>query len=451
MSTSKKMLARVVKNRCLFFSTAIVTSLVINSQVVAQVNNRADYYDIPAQPLEDSLNAFARQADVEVLYTSDDVRAIAAPAISGAASREQAIGQLLAGTGLTYRFTNSGTLIVRAPDKVSANSTQPGRIELARAAQRTAAAATVGELQGDDEGDWKVDIEEMVVTGSSIRGVAPDSSPLFIYDREDIESAGFSTVEQFIEALPQNFGGGAATDTAGASPNPEAGLNPARGASVNLRGLGAGSTLVLLNGRRLAPVGFGNFVDISLIPLSAIERVEVLTDGASAIYGADAIAGVVNFVLRDDYDGAETLLRYGTVTDGGLDEFKASQVFGKNWGSGNALVTYEYFQRDSLSAADRDFALDAGASPDLDLTPDTEYHNILVSFNQMMTDNFELFADGIYTNRENNFTVISLFNNTLFNTETEQYNISTGAPFFFWTTGVLRFRAATERMTQTQT
>lgn len=406
MSTAKKMLAKVVKSRCLFFSTAIVTSLVINSQVVSQVNDRADHYDIPAQPLEDSLNAFARQADVEVLYTSDDVRAIEAPAISGAASREQAIARLLAGTGLTFRFTDGGTLIVRAPDKTSATAARAGRIEMARVAQQRRAVATVG-FQGvednDDQEDREKDkdMEEMVVTGSNIRGIAPDSSPLFVFERDEIERSGFGTVEQLLEVLPQNFGGGAAPDTSGTVDDVDAVANFGRRAStVNLRGLGADSTLVLINGRRLAPTGNASFVDISVIPLSAVERVEVLTDGASAIYGSDAVGGVVNFVLRDDYDGAETLLRYGTVTDGSLDEYKAGQTVGRSWSSGNAIMSYEYLRQDNLPVTDRDFAVDAGARPTFDLLPETERHSIFASVNQKLTGGVEVFAEAAYTNRD---------------------------------------------------
>ena len=435
MLTSKKMLARVVSSRSLFFSTAIITSLVIGGQVVAQVNERADYYDIPAQSLEDSLNAFAMQADVEVLYTSDDVRALKAPAISGAASREQAIGQLLAGTGLTYRFTDSGTLIVRAPEKTSANrGLPPSRIELARVMQpRAAAAVTAAGQSGtasDAEEDWGEGIEEMeemVVTGSNIRGIAPESSPLFVFDRAEIDRTGFSTVEQLIEAIPQNFGGGAALDTLGTLPESrDAARNSVRASTVNLRGLGSDSTLVLLNGRRLTPTAGSAFVDISAIPLSAVERVEVLTDGASATYGSDAIAGVINFVLRRDYDGAETLLRYGTVTNGGLDEYKASQTFGKAWGSGNALIVYEYFNRDGLSVADRDFALAAGAPSTFDLLPVIERHSVFASGSQKITDRLEVFSDVLYASRDSESSTGAVLIEEL-TSDTEQYNISSGA------------------------
>ena len=427
MSTSKKVPARVVKSLCLFFSTAIATSLVISSQVVAQVNDRADYYEIPAQPLEDSLNAFARQADVEVLYTSDDVRAIEAPAISGAASREQAIAQLLAGTGLTFSFTEAGTLVVRVPEKTSTNtSPRSGRLEMAQVTQpRSATAASVsqdsatGRASEDERGG---DIEEMVVTGSNIRGTGFGASPAFVLDRAYIDRTGFSTIEQLIDSIPQNFGGGVGLDVV-SSPDRESGFNRAAGSSVNLRGLGSGSTLVLLNGRRLAPSGQnGGFVDISLIPLSAIERVEVLTDGASAIHGSDAIGGVVNFITRSSFDGAETSLRYGAVTEGGLDEYKVSQTFGKAWETGSAFISYEYFNRDNLGSEERGFSSDVS---DADLLPGEERHSVFVSASQNIGERINVFADALYSSRDSD--IRENFTAPAFRTSnTEQFNASVG-------------------------
>src|SRR3546814_15030349 len=107
--------------------------------------------------------------------------------------------------------------------------------------------------------------------------------------------------------LPQTFTGGS-SETASAVVSTRNGseYNVAYGAGVNLRGLGTESTLILLNGRRLAPGGFGNFTDMSLVPLGALKRIEVVPDGASAIYGSDAVGGVVTLFLRDAFDGAET-------------------------------------------------------------------------------------------------------------------------------------------------
>ena len=290
----------------------------------------------------------------------------------------------------------------------------------------------VAEVDRDIPNEPKLEraYDEITVIGTHIRDIAPGSSPVIVFDREAIASTGLSTVEQLMEALPQNFGGGASVDTNTALPNDlDAASNTSRASTVNLRGLGAGSTLVLLNGRRLAPTVGSAFVDISVIPLTAIERVEVLTDGASAIYGSDAIAGVVNFVLRDDYDGVETVLRYGRVSEGSLDERKAALTFGKSWARGNALVSYEYFNQDSLPAADREFAQSQSLPLEFDLLPDLERHGVLISASQDLSDKLSVYADGLYTNRETS----SLSQSSIFalniGSDSEQKNIALGSAY----------------------
>jgi len=155
---------------------------------------------------------------------------------------------------------------------------------------------------------------------------------------------------------------------------------------------------VLLNSQRVAPSsGLGNFVDISLIPASAIQRVEMLTDGAASIYGGDAVAGVVNYILRDDFDGVEASARYGTDTQGDVDEYRASVTLGENWDSGNAMVSYEYYNRGNLSAADRSFS--QGAYLPNDLFPSQERHSVLVAGSQELTPDLEFSAEFLYGNR----------------------------------------------------
>jgi len=126
--------------------------------------------------------------------------------------------------------------------------------------------------------------------------------------------------------IPQNFNGGASESTVISVTGGGNAVNTVAGTGVNLRGLGNDSTLVLVNGHRVAPGNlFGNFVDISSIPLYAVERVEVVTDGASAIYGSDAVGGVVNIILGRNLDGAETRARYGRVTNGSTHERKSAR------------------------------------------------------------------------------------------------------------------------------
>lgn len=196
--------------------------------------------------------------------------------------------------------------------------------------------------------------DTIVVTGTHIRDGVAAGANVQIYTREDIDRSGFATVHEFMSTIPQNFSGSGASEDP--SPGAFRASNHFKGAGVDIRGLGPDSTLVLVNGRRTAPSGLsGDFVDVSTIPQSAIARVEILTDGASALYGSDAVGGVVNFILRKDFEGAETRLRYGRVTDGDTDEYRFSQTFGTNWNNGHILATYEYYRRDALRLSDRDF------------------------------------------------------------------------------------------------
>ena len=196
-------------------------------------------------------------------------------------------------------------------------------------------------------------LDKVVVTGSHIPQIDGETAlPVQIITREEIERLGVTTAEQLLERVPANFNAfSAALSIGGNFP----GLS-----SANLRGLGQGSTLVLLNGRRLANYAFeGSTVDLNSIPLAAVDRVEVLKDGASAIYGTDAIAGVINFILRRDYVGAE-LTAYGALTQGGGGN---SGLMVGSVGHGdlardryNVFLSASYQKDQALKAIDRDFA-----------------------------------------------------------------------------------------------
>lgn len=198
--------------------------------------------------------------------------------------------------------------------------------------------------------DYQTESPDIIVTGSHIRGGVSAGSALQIIDRKDIDLSGLGTAAQVLHSLPQNFRGGINEEVREGA---EVFTNRFSGATVNLRGLDSDATLVLLNGHRLPSGGLrGGFTDISVIPLAAIERVEVLTDGASAVYGADAVAGVVNFVLKSDYEAIESRARYGSVTEGSLDDYQLSQSIGRRWQNGGILAAYEFHKRDALPASD---------------------------------------------------------------------------------------------------
>ncbi len=155
----------------------------------------------------------------------------------------------------------------------------------------TLAQAAETEQSSSDEKPTKV--VKVAVTGSSIKGVAAQSaSPITIIKGEDLANAGVTTVEEALTRVSSN--------QAGFSTDQNVGASNTDGSTANLRGLGSDKTLVLLNGRRLAANPFGtSTVNLNIIPLAMIDRIEVLRDGASAVYGADAVAGVINFITKN--------------------------------------------------------------------------------------------------------------------------------------------------------
>lgn len=314
-----------------FTSTALAALLMASATpVCAQQIEAARRFDIPAGPLSRTLPAFARQSGQQILYPSALVADRSSPAVSGDYPVETALALLLRDTGLTYRRSRPNVFVLIDPSS-RADASEP--------------EATV--------------LDEVVVTGSLLRGVIDGPSPVVVVSRDQIDRDGHATVAQALAALPQNFGG-TANEAAIGNGGDRTGTNANYANGVNLRGLGSDATLVLVNGRRIAGTGSkGDFADISSIPTAAVERIDVLLDGASALYGADAVGGVINIVLRDDYDGAETRARYGTAADGAFSDTLFAQTLGRRWTSGSIVGVYEYHDRDALPAADRRRAGDA--------------------------------------------------------------------------------------------
>lgn len=201
-----------------------------------------------------------------------------------------------------------------------------------------------------DASPGSIQVEEVVVTGTKIRGAAPTGSTVTVLGRDSIEGAAEATADRLLRKLPQMSAIGATEGMTRGQFDPAS--NRTYGNGVNLRSLGPDATLVLVNSHRIARSGsFGNFTDVSAIPTIAIERIEVVADGASAIYGSDAVGGVVNLILRDDFDGVRTSFR-GSRGDG-FDEWKMSALLGHSWGSGSVTFAAERYHRDNLAAADR--------------------------------------------------------------------------------------------------
>ena len=222
--------------------------------------------------------------------------------------------------------------------------------------------------------DTKV-VPKVEITGSSIKRVdAEGALPVQVITRQDIERAGITSAEQLLATVSANVGGSfnmSANQAEGFTAS--TGTHNSGSSSANLRGLGPDSTLVLLNGRRIADHGLnGSSVDLNSIPFAAIERVEVLKDGASAIYGTDAIGGVINFILRHDYQGLEASASSDVTQHGGGEVYTASLLFGKgslNDDGYNFMTTLSVDKNTALQGSQRSFQ--NGFQPARGLSPDT--------------------------------------------------------------------------------
>lgn len=219
-----------------------------------------------------------------------------------------------------------------------------------RAALLGAATTAVSSVAAAQDQESAVsEMQEVVVTGSRIaRPELEGNSPVAVYTQEDFKLAGISNVEEYMRDIPQ------VVQAVGANNNNG---NPGV-ATIDLRNMGEERTLVLVDGKRFVPYDSDGFVDLSMIPSSLVERVEVLTGGASAIYGSDAVAGVVNFITRKNFQGIELDVQYGSTTESDAKSRDISLTVGGNFAEdqGNAVLNLTFTDQDELTMAERDFS-----------------------------------------------------------------------------------------------
>lgn len=207
-----------------------------------------------------------------------------------------------------------------------------------------APAALYAQTPDSNSGDKSpVSLDTVTVTGSLVRRVDVETaSPVAVVDRQQIQQSGKQTLGDLLQSLP---------GIAGAATNPQVNNGGGDGAStISLRGLGEQRTLLLIDGHRI----LNN--DVNSIPANMIERVEVLKVGASAVYGSDAIGGVVNFILRKNFEGGEVTANYGQASAGDGARHGGSFTFGKTWDRGNVVVGLDYNKQNEVSSANRDYS-----------------------------------------------------------------------------------------------
>lgn len=347
-------------------ATIVLLATVAFTSACAQsspASNGTYFFDMPAQNLGDSLRTVTARGGWELYAASDDVNRVAARPLHGDLSVKTAIEQLLRGSGLTARYSD-GAVIIRGRSQAAVGTSIPAA--------------------GND----------IVVTGSHIRGGA-GSAPVTVVTRADIQNAGQSDLGEVVRSLPQNFGGGQNPGIGTGAGLINSNLNSA--SNINLLGLGPDATLTLLNGHRLPYDGAFGGVDVSAIPVEAIERIEVVTDGASAEYGSDAVAGVANVILRRDFQGVATSARIGGATDGGDFEAQGDVVAGTSWRSGGLIAAFDFGHNSTIAARRRAYAV--SLPEDNSLYPSQRHHALTLSGHQTIADNVEFKIDGLYSKR----------------------------------------------------
>lgn len=348
----------------LLTSAAAVVCVMQASPAMAQERS----FDVAAGPASQTIPTFARQAGVQILASGDIVKGKTTRRIKGRYSVEEALRKLLAGTNLKASPVANGIITIGAVPEASANGTD---------------SASSG--RGD----------AIVVTGTRIKGGSP-ASPLIILDSQDIHDAGQQSLGEVVRSLPVSYGGGenpGVRHQTGDISND----NTSGGSSINLRGLGPDATLTLLNGHRLSYNGNSQAVDISVIPIDAVSSIQIVPDGASAIYGSDAVAGVANVILKRDYSGLATTARIGGATSGGGFQQAYDAVSGGRWNDGGLLIAYNYGRQSAIRSNQRDYTKYL-AEPST-LIDSESHHSVLLTAHQDISSALNFNIDGIYNHR----------------------------------------------------
>jgi iron complex outermembrane recepter protein len=358
---------------------AILVALIAFCAEHANAADAKSRFDIPAEDLGKAIRDLGIQANMSISYDAEAVRHLHSPPLKGEFTVTDALSRILSGTHLRPFSISDTTIQIASDDTATVPVT----------------TSDAGQTPG---------LEEIIVTGTNISNVENKTVPLLSFDRDAIARSGYASISDFITALPQNVKSG---------PNTPDGIltgvsgdfnNIENSTAANLRGLGASSTLTLINGHRVAASSLGTGVDLSMIPLTAVERIEVLTDGSSAVYGADAVGGVVNIILRKDFNGQETDARLDTLSRGGGELKQFAQSVGRTWNTGGALGVFQFDDSNALRSDQRSFT-SALVQP-TDVLPATKRYSGIFNINQSLGNSVELFGDAMlqHNTGERSFT-----------------------------------------------
>ncbi len=312
-------------------------------------------FNVPAQRADLALTEFARQADLAVLFPFEEVSRFSTNRLVGRYSVEEGARMLLEDTGLTARVDEGWQLVVRvAPLERGGAPVDEGRTR----AFASSSLSKLGRSSRTRGGGADVaPMDEITVTGSRIRAMSGMNTPVPVtmVTAQDLDFSAPGALIDALDRMPQFLGS--------SRPGVGQGIGSTAGQSIlNMRGIGFTRTLVLLDGRRIVPTTRQGTTDISIFPDSMVERVEVVTGGASAAYGTDAVSGVTNFILDTDFEGFKGQLQAGATSRGDTDNWEASFGFGTALGERvHVIASLDHAKSDALlSWDDRDWFQDWG-------------------------------------------------------------------------------------------
>lgn len=443
--------------RSLTRALAVVAYLTATTAVCAQQAHKYSL-DIPAQELSSALTALSAAANEQILFSKDLVANLRSTALKGEFTTSEALTILLTGSGLHAERAASGVLLIRYPRASQSNSQDDSpplaQSQTARVSDGPPRASATPEAMNSQIPDDAEELTEVTITGTRIRGVAPVGSATLSVDQATMQQSGLATTHDILVTIPLVLPLGNGNNIA-AGTQIQNGFSGTYGNSANLRGLGPGATLSLVNGHRVFNEGIiGNAFDPNNIPVQMIARIEIVQDGTSPIYGADAVAGTINYILRQPEDTFETYA--GSNWSEGQHNWYATGILGQVWNEenpdrrGGFIASYQYSEQGSMRASafpglyDDDFSAFGGApsssfaSPanvliggttyavpagqngrsvtlsqlgaagsvnrqngwkGLEAIPDMTSNRVSLNFNQSLNESIQLFGDGLYSRR----------------------------------------------------
>jgi iron complex outermembrane recepter protein len=372
-----------------WITAALVLSLSISNAQAAGFSTA-----LPPQSLADALDVFSRATGYQVIYRADLTAGVSTPGADAGLSVIETLRQLLRGTGLGFKFINDRTItIVKLPASEPSQPALPDKSahRVERSPPTSDAGAPTGAATGSTRGDkdmkhrgfWgrvagffticgslaaaggacaqeepgptpgvaKEELQEVVVTGTLIRGIAPVGTEVVSVSRDDILDSGVVSTQDLLSTVP------AITNAFNQVQNANTGVTGLTIVRPNIHNIGAAggnTTLVLFDGHDVVGAGILQTTpDSGMLPPAVLQGVDVLADGGSAIYGADAVGGVVNFITRKRMEGIETDAHFGLA-----DQYHAGDVNitgGHSWGSGSFLLSYSFRNTSDLFGANRDY------------------------------------------------------------------------------------------------